>query len=482
MRILSILIVALLVLASSIPAVQSDPKSRIIALTSDPKEKKNFSAEGCDVVHDLMDATAFECPDDVSKKHLSTGRAVRDEILTIVDSVANHQIGADSVWSSLGYTGSGVTVAVLDTGVDYTHSQLSSSTCGISSNTCGRSFVRYTSSFFDDHGHGTHVSGIITSDGVTYTQSKGVAPNARVWMGKVCDNSGSCYTSDIAAGIEYVVNNNIAKILSISLGGGGTTLSNCDSDYLASKVNWAVDHGVSVAVAAGNDGLRVSSPGCASKAIAVGAVDRNDVRASFSGLGAALDIMAPGVSIYSTLPGNSYASWSGTSMATPHIAATIALMMEKVPSLTNSEIKTALYTTAKDLGTSGWDKYYGNGRVNALNAVNSVPAAGPPSSGSLSVSVTTDKTTYNRNSFAPITVIVTDSSTSNGISGATVTVTVTNPKGGVSSATGATDINGVAVFKYNINRNAAKGLYTVRADASAIGYTTGSATTTFTVN
>jgi subtilisin family serine protease len=257
----------------------------------------------------------------------------------------------------------------LDTGIDTDHAELADSIAG------GKGFGYAT--YEDDHGHGTHVAGVITANGVD-ANAKGVAPDTKVWMAKVCNAQGSCYTSDIVAAIEYVVkgsdgiaNNGDepAKIISISLGGGGTTSSNCDWDYLAKKVNWAVDNGVTVVAAAGNSGGKVSSPGCASKAIAVGAVDKNDVRPSWSGSGRALDIMAPGVSIYSTIIG-SYASWSGTSMATPHISATVALLRQKKPSITDSEIKNAIYKTAKDLGKAGWDKQYGYGRVDALASIN----------------------------------------------------------------------------------------------------------------
>lgn len=377
MRYLPIFVISLclLVLTTVIPSAESAPSSRIIALTTDPSEKKNFKAEDCIIIHELIDATALDCPDNVSQKHISSGKAIRDEIFKIIDSDSNAKIGADKVWAA-GYTGSGVTVAVLDTGVDYKHKELSSSTCGDISQpkTCGKSFVSYTSSFYDDHGHGTHVSGIITSDGLD-AKSKGVAPDARVWMGKVCNSGGSCYVSDIAAGIEYIALNNVAKIMSISLGGGGTAGPNCNNDYLASKVNWAVtNYGVTAAIAAGNSGKVVSSPACASKAISVGAVDKSDVRPSWSGSGKALKIVAPGVGIYSTLPGDSYASWSGTSMATPHVSATIALMKQKNSALTDDQIKDGLYKNAKDLGATGWDRYYGWGRVDAFATVNAISA------------------------------------------------------------------------------------------------------------
>lgn len=345
---------------------QAIDKSRVIV----PGTVSPQILNKCEILHKLDDATALRCP-----KGIQIENAFEDEVYHIMDMDANVQINADDVWA-LGYTGSGVTVAVLDTGIDTDHPELESSIAG------GKGFGYAT--YEDDNGHGTHVAGIITADGVGGTPSgfaKGVAPNAGVWMAKVCNASGSCYVSDIAAAIEYVVkgkdgiiNNGDepAKIMSISLGGGGTAGTNCDYDYLAKKVNWAVDNGVTAVAAAGNTAGRVSSPGCASKAIAVGAVNKSDVRAPWSGSGNALDIMAPGVSIYSSIMGGGYASWSGTSMATPHVSATITLLRQKNSTLTDAQIKNALYTTAKDLGAKGWDKYYGWGRVDALGAINKV--------------------------------------------------------------------------------------------------------------
>ena len=379
-----ILLIPTVLAITDITDKPTDIKStRVIAHTNSFIDRTMFRIQGCKIIHELNDATAMECPEAVASNFET------DEVYHVMDLQADIQINADKVWA-LGYTGSGVVVAVLDTGIDTDHPELVGSIAGCQG-------FGYTTCE-DDHGHGTHVSGIITADGVV-ANAKGVAPDAKIWMAKVCNKQGSCYVSDIAAAIEYVVkgpdgiiNNGDepAKIISISLGGGGTSGANCDSDDLASEVNWAVDNGVTVVVAAGNTAGIVSSPACASKAIAVGAVNNNDVRASWSGTGSALDIMAPGVSIYSTLLGNTYASWSGTSMATPHVSAVVALLKEVNSALTDAQIKDALYKTAKDLGSTGWDKYYGWGRVDALAAVNSVL---PPTTTTTTTTTTTPSTT-----------------------------------------------------------------------------------------
>lgn len=364
----------------SVPVI-ADEEKRIIAHVTSDEDVDELESQGCKIVHKLKDSTSFACTSQVASKVDSEREDVEeDQIFWILDLQADQQIRADQVWA-LGYNGSGVNVAVLDTGVDLTHPELISSIAG------GKSFVAYTASFADDNGHGTHVSGIITSDGVVNANSKGATTGAGVWMAKVCSAAGSCFASDIAAAIEFVVlgqdglantGDEPAKIMSISLGGGGTDKANCDADFLASKVNWAVANGVTAVIAAGNTAGKVSSPGCASGAIAVGAVDNLDVRAGFSGSGNALDIMAPGVNILSTLPGG-YGFASGTSMATPHVSAVVALLRQVSSALTDAQIKNALFSTAKDLGAIGWDTLYGWGRVDALAAVQSIiPDTTPP--------------------------------------------------------------------------------------------------------
>ena len=375
-----ILLIAVVMLSLTSVSILADSKAhekvRLIAHTTSHLDKALFKLQGCEITHELDDATSVACPENVKIPNSEP-----DAVLQVLDLTSDAQIKADQVWAA--YTGTGVTVAVLDTGIDYNHLQLASSSG--SSSSYGKCFAVAAgdcgNGFFDDNSHGTHVSGIITSDGLNDPnfadgyKSKGVAPAANIWMAKVCNGAGSCYTSDIVAAIQYVVNNNVAKVMSISLGGGGTSKNNCDRDYLASQINWAYNNGVVSVVAAGNSGNRiVSSPACASKAIAVSAVDSSDNLAYFSSYGNALrdhGVASPGVSIYSTVPG-SYASYSGTSMSTPHVSATIALMLQKNPSLVQSDIRSKLFASANCLGNKYGacpNIYIGYGRVDALAAV-----------------------------------------------------------------------------------------------------------------
>lgn len=381
-------------------------KARFIVHTKLAFIRAQIATKGCEVIHELADATAVICPEGVS-----IANSEPDRVLHILDVWSDSQIRADQVWA-LGYTGSGATVAVLDTGVDATHPELASSIAG------GRSFVSYTTSYADDNGHGTHVSGIITSDGIVNAASKGVAYNAQVWMAKVCSSIGECYDSDMVAAIQYIVNNHIAKVMSISIGGGGTTGPNCDSDYLAQQINWAYNYGVVSVIAAGNSDTKgiVESPGCASTAIAVAAVDSSDSIAYFSDSGNALQdhgVAAPGYNILSTIPGGGYASWSGTSMATPHVSATVALMLEKNPNLAQAGIRSIILGSANCLG----GKYgscpnikIGYGRVDALSAIlntaggNRTVTSTVTSTSDLPVTITTTVTSYTSTSTVTSTV------------------------------------------------------------------------------
>lgn len=321
--------------------------------------------EGCELVGELNDAIVVECTNSTLPAEV---KAIPDQRLQPFDEVSTEQINADRVWNNK-VKGDNVTVAVLDTGIDYKHPLLKDSYKG------GYDFVEEDKDPMENGTyHGTHVSGIITIDD---GEGIGVAPHTNIWMGRVCDQEG-CWNSDIAEAIEYVVSHkkeifgDKTGIISISLGGGGTKEENCDSYWICDKINWAAQRGVLVVIAAGNQPDVVSYPACCSDAVAVGAVDDEDQRYegifAGSGSGPALDIMAHGVGIWSADPGDDMAQRTGTSMATPHVSAAAALLLSANEDLNVDELKETLYDTAIDLGDDGWDKYYGWGRVDALRA------------------------------------------------------------------------------------------------------------------
>lgn len=365
-------IIAILISGVVIADKGNNGNVRVIADTTSADDKAFFKSQGCKIVHELNDKTALSCP----KKVASDLGLKADKVYRLLDLQACVQINADDVWTA-GNEGFNVTVAVLDSGIDSAHQEFSTL------NIVGFDFVNNDTIPEDNHGHGTHVAGIVSAFGVD-PDARGVAPMVDLMVAKVCGSAG-CYDSDIEAGIEWAVYQG-AQVISMSLGSYAVYQgADCDwaNDPVADKVNWAVDNGVVVAAASGNDGLPgVSSPACASKAIAVGAVNSGDKTASFTNAGDALDLLAPGVSIYSSLPGNSYDSKSGTSMATPHVSAVAALVLSAHPGYTVDDVKEAMYNTAAKVKGKHGGAY---GRVDALGAVNYVIGGGngedPPDEG-----------------------------------------------------------------------------------------------------
>jgi len=252
-------------------------------------------------------------------------------------------------------TGSGVKVAIVDTGVERTHPDLIANLKG------GANFVATAKSYNDDNGHGTHVAGIIAAANNS-TGVVGVAPQANIYAVKVLNKSGTGYISDIISGIQWSVNNNM-DIINMSLG------SNYPSVAFESAINAASDAGVIIVAAAGNDGSAVDYPAAYEKTIAVSATDSGNNLASFSSRGDQVDVAAPGVSIYSTYKGGTYATMSGTSMATPHVSGIIALMLQRDSGMTLDEIRQQFDTGCVDLGPDGRDPYFGCGLVDALELV-----------------------------------------------------------------------------------------------------------------
>lgn len=275
-----------------------------------------------------------------------------------------NRIDADLAWPA-GNTGKGVPVAILDTGIDPTHPDL-----GVAGgvNFAGSTKDGSTNSadWNDGHGHGTHVAGIVAARNNTIGVV-GVAPDATLYAVKVLSDAGSGYTSDIIQGLDWCAAHGI-KVASMSLGGGGTT-------SLQAACDRAFSQGVVLVAAAGNSAGPVMYPAAYSSVIAVSATDSRDLRASFSNYGPQIAVAAPGVSIYSTYKGGSYASMSGTSMACPHVSGAAALAWAS--GLTSAQaVRDRLTTTAEDLGAQGFDTGFGYGLVDAQRAAGSSGGGG----------------------------------------------------------------------------------------------------------
>ncbi|MBI3037353.1 S8 family serine peptidase [Candidatus Woesearchaeota archaeon] len=365
-----VLVVSSLALAIAAQA-GGNGKARVIAHTD--KEVSDAVEKGCKVVREAKTLKALLCSEDVA----SSLGLQEDLQVFAMDSGANAQIKADLVQSS-GNSGEGRKVIVLDTGYNYNHAELSSSYLG------GKDFVNSDGDPLDDNGHGSHVAGIITADGVD-ARARGVAPAAGIIAGKVLSSDGSGYFSDVVAAIYWAVDgpDGIANTfddfnadaISLSLGTSQpyTYKGFCDTILpdLTNAIKYSRDRNVIVVVAAGNSGgSGVSIPGCISYSTTVGAVDGKDKITTWSGKGNAVDISAPGVNIYSSWLGTSYKTASGTSMATPMVSGTVALVKSAHPEYTAAQIESALLNTAKDLGKSGKDTSYGWGRIDAYGAAN----------------------------------------------------------------------------------------------------------------
>ena len=266
--------------------------------------------------------------------------------------------------------GSGVKVAVIDTGIDYSHTELADNYAG------GYDFVNDDSNPMDDNGHGTHVAGTIAAAD-NDTGVVGVAPEASVYALKVLGANGSGSFDDVIAALQWAVANGI-QITNNSYGSSGdpgtAVKAAFDNAYAAGVLHIA---------SAGNSGNRrgvgdnVGYPAKYDSVIAVAASDANDQRASFSSTGPAVELIAPGVSIKSTYPGNLYAIASGTSMASPHVAGTTALVLAANAGLTNVQVRSILQSTAEDLGLPA--EHQGYGLVRADLAVDEAPGGEPPS-------------------------------------------------------------------------------------------------------
>lgn len=245
------------------------------------------------------------------------------EILRVKNKISSYgvnMIAAPNMWK-LSYTGKDVKIAIIDSGCDVNHINLKNNIVGV------RNFTDEDSKNIDvvtDRvGHGTHVAGIIVANG--NNSIKGVAPDAQLYILKAIDKTGSGKLSWVVNAINYAVSLNV-DIISMSLG------MQVSDEKLEKAINNAVKNKISVVCAAGNEGdgnyedFDYSYPAAYTEVISVGAVDKKSVPAYFSNSNLVVDCVAPGVDIISTYPNNTYASLSGTSMATPHVTGTLALL------------------------------------------------------------------------------------------------------------------------------------------------------------
>ena len=255
---------------------------------------------------------------------------------------------------------SNMTVCITDTGYSLGHEDLpSSGVTGDDNNGAGAD----TGNWFEDgHGHGTHVSGTIAGIGNNGVGVVGVNPsgNLNLHMVKVFNNAGSWgYGSDLAIAVDQCIAAG-ANVISMSLGGSGS------SSAEQAAFDDAAAAGVLSIAAAGNSGnSSLSYPASYDSVMSVAAVDSSGNKASFSQFNSQVEIAAPGVGVLSTLPGNTYAAWDGTSMATPHVAGVAALVWSHYPSCTSAEIRQAINKSAEDRGSAGRDTSYGHGIVKA---------------------------------------------------------------------------------------------------------------------
>lgn len=268
------------------------------------------------------------------------------------------KIRAEAGWDIT--TGSSdVIIAVVDTGADASHPDLQGKLLP------AYDFVNNDNDPADDQGHGTHVAGTaaaVTNNGIGIA---GVSWEAKVMPIKALSANGSGAHSWIANGIVWATDHG-ADVINMSLGGPYTSAT------MSQAVDYAWSHGVVIVAAAGNGNTsNPTYPAAYDDVIGVAATTQNDERATFSNYGSYVSVASPGISILSTVRGGGYQAWSGTSMASPHVAGLAALIEAIHPNWTNAQIREAIESTAVDFGTPGWDAIYGWGRIDIYNALSS---------------------------------------------------------------------------------------------------------------
>ncbi|MBU8905932.1 S8 family peptidase [Desertibacillus haloalkaliphilus] len=288
---------------------------------------------------------------------------------------------APAVWDNE-VTGEGVKVAVMDTGIATDHPDLE--VAG------GASFVSYTGDYDDDHGHGTHVAGILAANG----QLIGMAPDVELYALKVLDDKGNGFHSGIIRALEWSVEHEV-DLINLSMGGADY------SSALEAAIDHAYNEGILIIAAAGNSGTAngedttTEYPANFDNVIAVAATDKDDQRADFSATGDAVEVAAPGVRVQSTHLNGDYKLISGTSMAAPHVTGHLALLKQARADVTNKELRELLHTQTIQLGTGERNNLYGYGRIELPTDLTVKEIKEPLVPVELSADVTAEKVTLN---------------------------------------------------------------------------------------
>jgi subtilisin family serine protease len=350
---------------------------------------------------------------------------------------AMSKIDAQDAWSlTTGATGANrVVVAVIDTGVDYTHPDLASNIWtntgeiagngidddhdGFVDDLHGYNFVSNNGTPMDDNGHGTHVSGTIAAVGNNGVGVAGVNWSASIMPLKFLDSTGSGYLSDAVRAINYVTMERTqhgvnVRVINASWGGGGFSAS------MQTAIQAAGDAGIMFVAAAGNSGTNNDTSAqypanyTSPNVISVAASDQNDKLASFSCYGATtVDLAAPGVSIYSTVPNNRYAVYSGTSMATPQVSGVAALAWAYNPNATVAEVRNAILQGVDQISSlSG--KVASGGRLNAYHTLQLLGSGATPVLPTLGSLLVNPASTVTKG--ASVTLVAQGATSSSGIS------------------------------------------------------------------
>ncbi len=302
------------------------------------------------------------------------------------------KINAGAAWDTA--QGSGVTIAILDTGVNSAHPDLAANIVP------GWNFFDNNADSSDVFGHGTAVAGTAAAATNNSLGVASVAGAARIMPIRISDTTGSAYYSTIAQGITYAADKQVrvANVSFVGLARSASVIS--ASQYMKSK-------GGLVVVCAGNNGIDEAITPTTSM-IPVSATDSADALASWSSYGSFVAVAAPGTGIWTTNRAGGYSQWQGTSFASPVTAGVVALMMSANPALPNAQIESLLYSSAVDLGAAGRDSYFGYGRVNAAAAVSAAAAATVTDTQAPTVAITAPTASASVSGLTTVSVNATD--------------------------------------------------------------------------